>query len=134
MGTICVWNVMERLPRLRTRRTLSAHTEAVTALLVCAPQTLLGDIATASSSLLFVWSINGQILAVVNSIDSSSVEHIPNIILSIAFSTVCKQSSCQVETVIVCVMGNSLAVFPGFCFTALRDNCTMLLLDTEVLY
>lgn len=41
MGTICVWNVMERLPRLRARRTLSAHTEAVTALLVCAPQTLL---------------------------------------------------------------------------------------------
>uniref|UniRef100_A0A914ZRD5 WD repeat and FYVE domain-containing protein 3 n=1 Tax=Parascaris univalens TaxID=6257 RepID=A0A914ZRD5_PARUN len=138
MGTICVWNVMERLPRLRTRRTLSAHTEAVTALLVCAPQTLLvsasrdctailwhlssltfirqlrphpaavtaiavndatGDIATASSSLLFVWSINGQILAVVNSIDSSSVEHIPNIILSIAFSTM---NEWDEENVVMC--------------------------------
>ncbi|KHN83531.1 WD repeat and FYVE domain-containing protein 3 [Toxocara canis] len=126
MGTICVWNVMERVPRLRARRTLSAHTEAITALLVCASQTLLvsasrdctailwhlsaltfirqlrphpaavtavavndttGDIATASSSLLFVWSINGQLLAVVNSIDSSCIEPLSNIILTIAFST-----------------------------------------------
>ncbi|VDK47032.1 unnamed protein product [Anisakis simplex] len=83
MGTICVWNMSaERsLPlKIRPRRILSAHTEAITA--------LLGDIATASSSLLFVWSINGQLLSVVNSIDSSYIEHIPNVVLAIAFSTV----------------------------------------------
>ncbi|VDK59943.1 unnamed protein product [Gongylonema pulchrum] len=50
---------------------------------------LQGDIATASSSMLFLWSINGELLATVDSVDISlSLDQFPNVILSMAFSTV----------------------------------------------
>lgn len=40
--------------------------------------------------MLFLWSINGELLAVVDSIDISSLDQFPNVILSVAFSTVNK--------------------------------------------
>lgn len=137
-GTICVWSVCERHPRLRARRTLTAHTSAITALFACAAQTVLvsasrdstailwhlsaltfirqlrphpgpvtalavnettGDVATASSSFLFVWTINGQLLSVVNSIDASPLEQTTNIILSIAFSTM---NEWDISNVVMC--------------------------------
>lgn len=38
--------------------------------------------------MLFLWSINGQLLSVVDSIDIASFDQFPNVILSLAFSTV----------------------------------------------
>lgn len=40
-GKICVWDLTERHTRIRFRRTLTAHTERITALTVCSAQTLL---------------------------------------------------------------------------------------------
>lgn len=40
-GKVCVWDLTERHPRIRFRRTLTAHTEAITALVACSAQTLL---------------------------------------------------------------------------------------------
>lgn len=38
--------------------------------------------------MLFLWSINGQLHSVVDSIDTTSFDQFPNVILSLAFSTV----------------------------------------------
>lgn len=40
-GKICVWDLSERHPRFRFRRTLTAHVEAITTLVACSSQTLL---------------------------------------------------------------------------------------------
>ncbi|MCP9266082.1 WD repeat and FYVE domain-containing protein 3 [Dirofilaria immitis] len=136
-GKICVWDLTERHPRIRFRRTLTAHTEAITAIVVCSAQTLLvsgsrdgsaivwhlsaltfirqlrphssavtaiaindttGDIVTASGSTLFLWSINGRLLSVVDSVDIASFQT-PNVILSLAFSTLYEWDP---ENVIMC--------------------------------
>lgn len=67
-------------------RQLPEHPRAVTAVAV---NDSTGDIATASASQLFVWSINGLLLASVNTSDAAStVLDSSQLILCLAFSTV----------------------------------------------
>uniref|UniRef100_A0A1I7VIR8 WD repeat and FYVE domain-containing protein 3 n=1 Tax=Loa loa TaxID=7209 RepID=A0A1I7VIR8_LOALO len=155
-GKVCVWDLTERHPRIRFRRTLTAHTEAITALAVCSAQTLLvsgsrdgtavvwhlsalifirqlrphpsavtavaindatGDIVTASGSTMFLWSINGRLLSVIDSVDKSSFDQFPNIILSLAFSTLYEWDP---ENVIMC--GGSDGVVRIYCMEFVRSE------------
>ncbi|VDN90901.1 unnamed protein product [Brugia pahangi] len=155
-GKVCVWDLTERHPRIRFRRTLTAHTEAVTALAVCSAQTLLvsgsrdgtaivwhlsaltfirqlrphpsavtaiaindatGDIATASGSTLFLWSINGRPLSVVDSVDKASFDQFPNVILSLAFSTLYEWDP---ENVVMC--GGSDGTVRIYCMEFVRNE------------
>ncbi|PIO53357.1 hypothetical protein TELCIR_25310, partial [Teladorsagia circumcincta] len=58
-----------------------------------------GDIATSCSTLLHLWSINGELLAVVNTCDSNLVVDPSQMILSLTFSTMNEWDS---DNVVVC--------------------------------
>ncbi|OZC09884.1 hypothetical protein X798_02990 [Onchocerca flexuosa] len=158
-GKVCVWDLTERHPRIRFRRTLTAHTETITALVVCSAQTLLvsgsrdgsaimwhlstltfirqlrphpsavtaiaindttGDIVTASGSIVFLWSINGRLLSVVDSIDIASFDQFPNVILSLAFSTLYEWDP---ENVIMC--GGSDGIVRIYCMEFVRNESNL---------
>ncbi|KAL3982042.1 Beige/BEACH domain family protein [Acanthocheilonema viteae] len=155
-GKVCVWDLTERHPRIRFRRTLTAHTEAITALVVCSAQTLLvsgsrdgtaivwhlsaltfirqlrlhpsavtavaindttGDILTASGSTLFLWSINGRLLSVIDSVDTASFGQFPNVILSLSFSTLYEWDP---ENVVMC--GGSDGIVRIYCLEFVRNE------------
>ncbi|VDN02986.1 unnamed protein product [Thelazia callipaeda] len=155
-GKVCVWDMIDRYPRIRFRRTLTAHTEAITTLVSCSSQTLLvsgsrdgtailwhltalifirqlrphpsavtavtvndatGDIATASRSMLFLWSVNGRLLSVVDSFDIASFDQYPNVILSVAFSTLHEWDP---ENVIIC--GGSDGIVRVYCMEMVKSD------------
>ncbi|KAM3726430.1 WD repeat and FYVE domain-containing protein [Dirofilaria immitis] len=90
-GSAIVWH----LSALTFIRQLRPHSSAVTAIAI---NDTTGDIVTASGSTLFLWSINGRLLSVVDSVDIASFQT-PNVILSLAFSTLYEWDP---ENVIMC--------------------------------
>ncbi|VDO70449.1 unnamed protein product [Heligmosomoides polygyrus] len=58
-----------------------------------------GDIATSCSTLLHLWSINGELLAVVNTCDSNLIMDPSQMILSLTFSTM---NEWDLDNVVVC--------------------------------
>uniref|UniRef100_A0A0N5AT06 WD repeat and FYVE domain-containing protein 3 n=1 Tax=Syphacia muris TaxID=451379 RepID=A0A0N5AT06_9BILA len=99
-GTAIVWH----LSALTFIRQLSPHPGPVTAVAV---NDATGDIATSSSSMLFLWSINGQLLAVVNTIDSA-FDSKPTVVLAIAFSVM---NEWDEKNVIICGGSNGVVRF-----------------------
>ncbi|KAK0399841.1 hypothetical protein QR680_003241 [Steinernema hermaphroditum] len=135
-GTITVWALSEKVPKLRVKKFLNAHTDAVTALIACSAHTVLvsasrdttailwhmstltfirqlrphpgpvsavainentGDIATAAGTYLLMWTINGQLLSIVNTVEVNTLSS--SIIISLAFTTL---NDWDVENVVMC--------------------------------
>uniref|UniRef100_A0A1I7RU77 WD_REPEATS_REGION domain-containing protein n=1 Tax=Bursaphelenchus xylophilus TaxID=6326 RepID=A0A1I7RU77_BURXY len=78
--TAVIWH----LTQLSYIRQLTGHHSAVTALSVNATT---GDIATAAGSHLYLWTLNGDPLCQVNTIDSGLFSNPSSLILSLSFST-----------------------------------------------
>ncbi|ETN78724.1 hypothetical protein NECAME_10189 [Necator americanus] len=89
-GCVSVWTLCRKPVSLKRRKLLDGHSDAVTC---------LGDIATSCLTLLHLWSINGELLAVVNTCDSNLVMDPSQMILSLTFSTVNEWDS---DNVVVC--------------------------------
>uniref|UniRef100_A0A1I7XJU6 WD_REPEATS_REGION domain-containing protein n=1 Tax=Heterorhabditis bacteriophora TaxID=37862 RepID=A0A1I7XJU6_HETBA len=77
-------------------RQLPRHSSPVSAVSI---SETTGDVATACSTLLHVWSINGDLLAVINTCDSSPVMDPSQMILSLAFSTM---NEWDTDNVVIC--------------------------------
>ncbi|CAD5218465.1 unnamed protein product [Bursaphelenchus okinawaensis] len=78
--TAVIWH----LTQLSYIRQLTGHQSAVTALSVNATT---GDIATAAGSYLHLWTLNGDPLCQVNTVDSGLFSNPSSLILSLSFST-----------------------------------------------
>lgn len=79
--TVLVWHLSEMF----LIRQLPKHPHAVLAVAV---NDATGDIATACATLLHVWTINGALLAVLNTCDVAPAIDPQQMIISLAFSTV----------------------------------------------
>uniref|UniRef100_A0A8R1HLC7 WD repeat and FYVE domain-containing protein 3 n=1 Tax=Caenorhabditis japonica TaxID=281687 RepID=A0A8R1HLC7_CAEJA len=78
--TVLVWHLSEMF----LIRQLPKHSHAVLAVAV---NDATGDIATACATLLHVWTLNGSLLAVINTCDSAPAIDPQQMIISVAFST-----------------------------------------------
>lgn len=81
--TVLVWHLSEMF----LIRQLPKHPHAVLAVAV---NEATGDIATACSTLLHVWTLNGELLAVLNTCDVAPAIDPQQMIISLSFSTVFK--------------------------------------------
>lgn len=82
--TVLVWHLSEMF----LIRQLPKHPHAVLAVAV---NDATGDIATACSTLLHVWTLNGELLAVLNTCDVAPAIDPQQMIISLAFSTVSRR-------------------------------------------
>ncbi|RCN36444.1 Beige/BEACH domain protein [Ancylostoma caninum] len=90
--SVILWHQSE----LYLIRQLPVHPSPVSAVAV---NDTTGDIATSCSTLLHLWSINGDLLAVVNTCDSNLIMDPSQMILSLTFSTMNEWDS---DNVVVC--------------------------------
>lgn len=90
--SVILWHQSE----LYLIRQLPLHPSPVSAVAI---NDTTGDIATSCTTLLHLWSINGDLLAVVNTCDSNIVMDPSQMILSITFSTMNEWDS---DNVVVC--------------------------------
>jgi WD40 repeat protein len=96
--TAIVWH----LTKLIYIRQLKGHSGAVSAVAV---NEATGDVATASGSCIFLWTINGSLLSVVNSIDSGLFSNPSSLVLCLSFSTVNEWDS---KNVVMCGTSDGL--------------------------
>ncbi|CAD6191346.1 unnamed protein product [Caenorhabditis auriculariae] len=111
--TVLLWHQSQ----LSLIRQLAVHSQPVVALAV---NETTGDIATACSTFLHVWSVNGELLSVTNTCDTSPAVDPLQMIISLSFSTV---NEWDTDNVIMC--GTSDGVVKIFSCVVVENDGTM---------
>ncbi|KAI1708739.1 beige/BEACH domain-containing protein [Ditylenchus destructor] len=96
--TAVIWH----LTRLTFIRQLKGHSGAVTAVAV---NDVIGDIATASGAQLFLWTLNGVLLASINTAEAGLFTNPSSLILCLGFSTL---NEWDLRNVVMCGTSDGL--------------------------